>query len=529
MGLSKEQALPKIKAWLAGPPGSGPVEQLALWALVAAGWFFRARGVLFGERIEMWIDEADWAMRMFERPLSEHMIRPPGFVLFARLSASVFGGSELSFRLLPFLAGMATPVVAVLLARRFLKVPAARIMFVAVISFSLLPIDFTKEFKQYAIGVLIQLLVPLLTLRWIASKRQRDLLIVGVAAPVALMFSQDVMFLYPGLFLTLALETWLRKDYRQLAIACGSGALAAVIVVGMYVAIWSHIPKGQAEEHWGRRYDVFYLEPGRPNATEESRAAWLADKYAGMAAFPANRHSFWREGELFPIPKRIFEPLSEVDYDFWLFLHAGGLVTLAYKRRWREALLFWSPVLVATALNQLGRWPLGAFRVNLFVIPGMTAVACCAFEWYKPAEAKLLALLPALVLVLAPFVLFERDWHAQKKGEAASAVLFMLHELEQKRGSSSEREKLYMDSHACSPFKYYTRYHPEGIALWRRLEPKIDPICGVRPKLVKDAARRPSKERVWLLFSKPQKLPSGLQVRSRSTKLVHTLIEARVR
>lgn len=528
MKILEDQGRAKLRAWLSGPAGSGPIEQIALLLLVVTGWFFRARGVLFGDRIEMWIDEADWAMRMFERPLSEHMIRPPGFVLFARFSARLFGGYELAFRLLPWLAGMATPIVAVLLARRFLKVAAARILFVAVLSLSLPAIDFSKEFKQYAIGILLQLLLPLFALRWVSTRATRDLVIACLAAPIGLMFSQDVMFLYPGLFLVLAIECLRTKSYRQLGIAIAGGAFALVVVVGLYLALWSRIPKGKAEEHWGRRYDVFYLEAGRPNATKESRVEWLASKYAGMATLPGSRRYYWGY-EIFP--KEITDPLANVDNTFWLLLHGVGLLTLAYLRRWREALLFWSPVLAATALNQLGRWPLGAFRVNFFLIPGMAAVMCMAFEWFRPTQAKLLSLLPTFVLLLTPLVLFERYWHARKPGEDASAVLSMLRELEAKRpGAGDKRERLYMDNHACSPFKYYTRYHPEGMALWERLKSKVDPVCGGRrPDLVKQAAKRPNKERVWLLFSKPQKIPAGLQVRSRSSKLVHTLIEARVR
>jgi hypothetical protein len=48
------------------------VEIVATAVLIAAGLFFRSRGMLFGERVEMWNDETSWAMRMFERPLSEH-------------------------------------------------------------------------------------------------------------------------------------------------------------------------------------------------------------------------------------------------------------------------------------------------------------------------------------------------------------------------------------------------------------------------------------------------------------------------
>jgi 4-amino-4-deoxy-L-arabinose transferase-like glycosyltransferase len=525
--LTKPQALTKLRSWLAGPPGSGPIEQLAMVALVLTGWFFRARGMLFGDRIEMWLDEAAWAMRMFERPLSEHMIRPPGFVIFARLSARLFGGDELSFRLLPFLAGMAAPVVAVLLARRFLKNAAARILFVAVITLSLPAIDFSKEFKQYSVGILIQLLLPLLALRWVATKRRRDLAIVCALAPLALMFSQDVMFLYPGLFLTLAIESWKSKDFRQLGVVFAGGAAAAALVLGMYVLIWSRIPKGKAEEHWGRRYDVFYLEPGRPNATEQSRAAWLMSKYQGMAGLPGSRRSYWREGI---VSQERIELLANADDLLWMVLHLAGLATLLGKRRWREALLFWSPVLAVTVLNWLGRWPIGAFRVNLFLIPGMAAVMCTTFEWFRPREAKLLSLLPAFVMVIAPFVLFERYWHTRKQGQDASAVFAMLRVLETKRGEGGEPEPLYMDLHACDPFKYYTKYHPQGIALWQRLESKITPVCGSRrPKLAQAAAQRPAKERVWLLFSSSQRMPSGLKILSREKQLIHTLTEARVR
>src|SRR4026207_1610518 len=90
-------------------PGRSRLELVSTWCLVALGLFFRARGVLFGERIELWNDESSWAVRMFERPLSEHLIRPPGYVLLTRLSAVLFRYNEFGFRLLPWLAGLAAP------------------------------------------------------------------------------------------------------------------------------------------------------------------------------------------------------------------------------------------------------------------------------------------------------------------------------------------------------------------------------------------------------------------------------------
>jgi hypothetical protein len=504
------------------------VERFAMVCLVSAGWFFRARGMLFGERLEMWNDEASWAMRMFERPLSEHMIRPPGYVVFSRLSASLLGSTEFSFRLLPWLAGMASPLVALLLARRFLRNAAARVLFVGVICLSLNAVDFSKEFKQYSIGLLLQLLLPLLALRWMATKSRRDLIVVCAVAPLGLMFSQDVMFLYPGLFLALFVEAWRSGDRRRSWQIMGAGAATLALVVGMYVLVWSRIPKDKAESHWGKRYDVFYLEQGSKKAKHEQRGAWLANKYADMAAMPGARRDFWSSERL--VDKQAREQVALVDWGVWLVLHAMGLLGLVWSRNWRGALLFWSPVLVCVTLNLLGRWPIGAFRTNLFLLAGMAAVASLAFEWYRPVQAKLASLLPVGLLVVAPLLVFERDWHAQKPGVYAAGTLALLKELSTKRGRARGKEPLYMDIHACQPFRYYTKYHPDGVRLWQGLERKLEPVCSKKQKrLVASAAKRPKKSRVWLLIAGRIKVPRTLKVSSRVSKLSHTLIEARVR
>src|ERR1041384_3030617 len=140
--------------------GASPlsVEVVATWLLVAGGLVLRARGILFGPQLEFWNDGASWAMHIFERPLSENVIRPPAFVILSKLSAMAFGYREIGFRLLPWVAGMLTPVVAVYLARRFLRNAAARVLFVALISLSYNGIDFAKEFKQYAVALLLHLL-----------------------------------------------------------------------------------------------------------------------------------------------------------------------------------------------------------------------------------------------------------------------------------------------------------------------------------------------------------------------------------
>lgn len=504
-------------------------EVVATSCLVAFGLLLRARGMLFGERLELWNDEASWAMRMFERPLSEHLIRPPAFVLLSRAFSTLFDYREIGFRLLPWLAGMATPLVALGLSRRFLRMASARIFFVATISLSATAIDFSKEFKQYSIGLLLQLLLPWLALRWVDSRQRRDLWLVCAAAPLGILFSQDVMFLYPGLFLALALEAWRAKDARQLLIVVGMGAGTVALVLGMYFLIWRRIPKAQAEQHWGGRYDVFYLDGGLAKGKPQgSKVAWLAGKYRDMAAFPGSRRDGWSQDGVLRRDQR--EMAAEVDVWVWVGLHVVGLLAMAWKRA-RYLLLFWSPLLACVALNLAGRWPIGAFRTNVFLIAGTSAIAAFAFEWLKLEWSKLrgaLALAPALVILGVPLALFERDFHRHKPGAYAAGTLYLLGVLQRERGTGGKREPLYMDTQACQPFKYYTRYHPRGKAIWSELESKIEPICGRRSRtLVKSATKLGRKRRAWLLLVNRASIPRNLTVLLKRERHRHTLFGVR--
>lgn len=514
-----------------GSPKAGQLslELVVTWLLVVAGLVLRARGVLFGERLELWNDEASWAMHIFERPLSENVIRPPAFVILSKLSAMAFGYREFGFRLLPWVAGMLTPVVAVYLARAFLKNAAARLLFIGLISLSSNAIDFAKEFKQYAVALLLHLLLPLLVFTWLRSRAQRDLLVACAAACAALLFSQDVMFLYPGLFLTLLLEAARRRDRRQLVIVLAGGAAALALVLGSYFMLWSRIKKDNAEQHWGNRYNVFYLESKttRRGAQADTRLEWFAGKYQSMAALPNVRRDRWESS--FVSAGRM-EQTRDADRWLWTGLHVAGLALLFRKRRVSELLLFWSPVLAMSVANFAGRWPMGPFRTNLFLVAGMTAIACCAFEWLKPSAARWRSLLPTVALLLLPLALFERDFHAHKPGVYSAGVLNLMGRLARDRGDRGGREPLYMDTHACQPFLYYTRYHPRGKALWRELEPKIKVECGrVSRKLAQSALKLKRGQRAWFIFANKTRLPRELRVVDQKRRNLHLLMQVRRR
>src|SRR6187399_606790 len=165
--------------------GSSRVERVvsALMALaILAGLVFRARGFLF-DASAFWLDECVWAMNLTTRPLAQNMIRPPGFILVSKALAVTFAPTEMVLRALPWVAGVTATILSPALARRLYASLASRLLFVAIIALNPAAIDFSKEFKPYSIGLLLHFVLILLALRYLETKRGRDLaLVLGGAA-----------------------------------------------------------------------------------------------------------------------------------------------------------------------------------------------------------------------------------------------------------------------------------------------------------------------------------------------------------
>jgi hypothetical protein len=160
----------------------------------------------------------------------------------------------------------------------------------------------------------------------------------------------------------------------------------------------------------------------------------------------------------------------------------------------------------------------------------MAALASATFEWFKPGEAKARSLVPVFAIMIMPMLLFERAFHARKPGAYAAGVLTLLKTLSVERGpADGSKQPLYMDTHACSPFRYYTRYHPSGKLVWKELKESVEPICGGQAKTLKTASKLPRKQRAWLLSTGRVKVPRRLKELARFEKLNQKLIKVQVR
>ena len=97
---------------------------IATWAAVALSIGLRC--LAYFRRDILWLDEAATARNIVERSLSELLFipldygqaAPKGFLLLEWLCSRLLGTSELAFRLVPFLSGVASVFLFLAVARR---------------------------------------------------------------------------------------------------------------------------------------------------------------------------------------------------------------------------------------------------------------------------------------------------------------------------------------------------------------------------------------------------------------------------
>lgn len=436
-----------------GPNGAERVAFFLIAMLMGIGLWLRARGYLY-DATGLWLDEASWAMKIFERPLVKSLLRPIGFLWVSRTLASTFSDTEPVLRALPWGAGIITVLISPLLARRLFGAPAARVLFVGIMALSPYAIDFAKEFKPYSVSLALHLGVMLLVLRYAATERARDLAAVLGLAAVGSLFAQDLVMAFPGAFLVIGL-TALKRHRPHLVVAA---VVAVLIVLGLaiqYYIMWRNLPEDHAD-FWGNKYNVFH-PPGDP----QGYLGWSIDRLEDLVAMPGVRRALWVADWLSP---RARARLRQADQVVWVCMYLAGLVTLAYQKRWREALLIVLPFGLLWAFNRVGFWPLGLFRTNVFTVAYSGAVAAMALDARSNRASMWRAAAPALLLVFLPLAVFERRWHQHKQsGTYDSTFPKAIEWLAAAKpvSPSAPPEIVILDRRSCDPWRYYLTYHPK--------------------------------------------------------------------
>jgi hypothetical protein len=310
------------------------------------------RTVAWLARPEFWLDEVAVARNIDERslwellavPLDYGQAAPKGFLLLQWIVTRVAGPSDIAFRFVPFVAGVASLFFFSRIATRLFNRPAAALtLLLFAVGYPF--IFYSAENKQYALDLALSLWLIALTLevrdRDFPVREVRKLAVLGF---VVVWFSQYTVITLAALGVSLTLLE-LRQGVRvaiarlsPIALLWGIGAAAATFVSlkGMYPATDGYM-------RW-------FHEANMPPWPLKTKADWLW---------------FWTR------TRPMLASFSGFDLDdqrwasLFLWLGVVGVIALAIRRK-GSALLVIAPLLLTIIVVSARQYPLAA---RLWLVP----------------------------------------------------------------------------------------------------------------------------------------------------------------
>lgn len=260
-------------------------------ALLAIGVLWRLLRYLL--RFPIWDDEAFICLNFLEldylgltRELHNCQVAPLLFLWGELTALRLLGASELSMRLLPFLAGMGSLFLFWRLARRTLP-PLAQMIAVGFLAVAIWPVSMGAFTKPYAFDLFMSLLLLLPAIHWLQQPAQlRWLILLSLAVPLALFSSYPVVFVAGAISLALLATAWRQGWKARLLWTVYNAVLLAAFLAHYTIAGQSqlHSPdKGATTEKGMQQFWADGFPPSSPLAL----AKWLILAHTGqMMAFP---------------------------------------------------------------------------------------------------------------------------------------------------------------------------------------------------------------------------------------------------
>jgi len=260
-------------------------------ALLAIGVLWRLVRYLL--RFPIWEDEAFICLNFLEldylgltRELRNCQVAPLLFLWGELTSLRLFGASELSMRLLPFSAGMASLLLFWRLARATLP-PLARTLALGFLAVAIWPVSMGAFTKPYSLDLFMSLLLLLPAVHWLQHPQQpRGLLLLSLATPLALFSSYPVVFVAGAISLALMATAWQQGWRARILWSVYNIVLLAAFLGHYFIAGRSqlHSPDKAATTEQGMQ--AFWAE-GFPPSQPLALAKWLVFAHTGqMMAFP---------------------------------------------------------------------------------------------------------------------------------------------------------------------------------------------------------------------------------------------------
>jgi hypothetical protein len=444
---------------------------LVLAIAVTYGFVWRARQ--YGGHYSFSIDELAIARNVTERSvlglfgrLDFAQIAPVGFLLALKACASLFGPSEWSLRLVPFLCGLAAIPLFWMVARRTLLDSGAAAAATALVALATPLAMWSVVLKQYALDV-VAVLAVIAMADWMLERslRRRDMLVLGGTGCVAAFVSHAVIFAIAASGVVLLADAVYRErrdEFAKRAVVLGAWAAIAASLVLWTTAHAFPPDRLYARKFWSPQFMPWHVH----EATQ-----WLWAQF--LALFTGDP---WPNADLrYARPK------------IWILLVAIGAVFLL-RRRPRHALLLVLPAVLALAASALRQYPFGG-RPTLFLVPLALLLVAAGAQAIGSLIGRSAAALAPMLLV--PFGLLAM---------AAYPPTFQPEHLRPGLEYLSSRvqpgDAIWVYYGAAPAFTYYTRRFPIEADVMLGTCDRTDPSATLRQV---DAAR--GRSRVWIVVT----------------------------
>ena len=440
-----------------------------VWGLVILGIVLRLRQYLFDR--SLWLDECLIALNIIRRspaqfltPLDNHQAAPLGFLLLEKAVVRYLGTGEMALRLLPFICGVASIFLFVVVARRFVESAAVPI---AVGLFSLCGplIYYSSELKPYSTDVAVVLVLYLLAGSLYRGQiGMTRLILVSVFGACALWISYPTVFVLGGLSLSTIWVSLKWHDRRAALRLIVPFTLWSCSLVAYDLISLRRVSQNQAlREYW---QDAFMPFP--PSSLGDVR--WFVDSFFNIFSNPVG--------------------LTVIG------IAAAAAILGARKLRVDHAgrfLLLVIPIALALLASGLHLYPFQG-RLLLFSVPALILLIAAGLEHIQTQTTSSLPLLGPLLLgllFLQPAFSAERYFRRPRGVEETRPVLEYIEK------HHAKEDLLYTYYSARFPVDYYQQ---------RGLSGPIEQIIGVESRgdwksYREDLDRLRGRKRVWIVFS----------------------------
>ncbi len=510
----------------------------------------------------LWLDEANWAKKLLNRPIAEFRFRPLGFMWTEKQLVGLFEPNEFWLRFLSCVPSLFVLLLVPYIASRLLKSRFARLLVLFLFAAQPALIDLAKEFKPYSIEVFVHLAPLALYLRYRQTGRRLYFGIFLASLPLAFLFAYNIVFAWPGLLLLALYHAYNSWKWRGAALVVSTGAVCLALLGVIYFAFLRGITTDRTETYWANKYDVFYHqtlprakqrqnaaiaeqraelndeaaeaeddEPAPTLLEQPGRVMWTIEKYDDIAALPGLRRQLWKVPSA--LPASFGTQLGAVDRYFWVGLHFFALGMLAFRRRFEDLLLLFLPLFCVVLLNAIGEWPIGAFRTNLYLCSYSLLIAGVGVDLLATSAGRIYALASVIAFVtVLPGFAFGFDWRLRKRiwtrHQYAREILAELRSQRQAQLRKNPKAKptpLFLDAQTFEPQNFYLDVVPDTKEEYRRFFKKHfkqENWSGFQRRLERDLKKKleASSQPVWIVISKRRTMDTAKKYINRNATIL---------